>query len=271
MVLVVASLFLQVLKVIATISSPNHPEIRSKQSLLVEYYQLSKTATIKNVSSRRDFRNAMDNLKQHSDIEYLKLENITMTFSYMLILEELEHFENLVTLEIYGSDLKRLPYAISKLKKLENLLISKTFIRMVPLEALDNLVILYLSENYGLENIVIGKCNLPSLKELVVTHCKMIHLDQEIFRLENLETLIVHDTDLKYVPSSLKDLKNLKHVDLSKNRIPKCNDPMVSCNFLSTDDLMAHFNDIYLNVDNQKNNVKCLTQVDRKRRNSLKW
>jgi Leucine-rich repeat (LRR) protein len=53
--------------------------------------------------------------------------------------------------------------------------------------------------------------NLIELKELVLADCELTKLSNSISKLQNLEVLdLRYNTNLKYLPESIRDLKKLK-------------------------------------------------------------
>ncbi|WKV11496.1 leucine-rich repeat domain-containing protein [Marivirga harenae] len=147
------------------------------------------------------------------------------------------------SLILIDTSLNILPSEIAKLKNLQLLNISRTYVKKFPKEIsqLEKLQYLYLANNFELdvENAIqllpkksIRKISITNhpisslpptigefecLKELQLYNNEIISLPSEIGSLSELETLLLSDNNLVSLPDDLEHLKKLKTLTLNGN------------------------------------------------------
>ncbi|MFB2922126.1 ADP-ribosylation family protein [Aerosakkonema funiforme] len=145
--------------------------------------------------------------------ELTQLESLNLNYNNLKDLpEELGRLSNLQELYLVGNYLDRIPDAICNLTQLR-----KLDLRENPLaEICDRIGKLTLLEELclGHENLTkfpVSLCRLTSLKKLYITASNIAELPPEIGKISALEELLLAtNTHLDTVPSSFKDLQNLK-------------------------------------------------------------
>jgi serine/threonine protein phosphatase PrpC/Leucine-rich repeat (LRR) protein len=87
--------------------------------------------------------------------------------------------------------------------------------------------------NCGLNRIPVGLLALPSLTQLDLSHNQIVSLESESYSLPELTELNMLDNCLESLPEELfSNMKSIKVVCVTENRIPKLPDSICECNTL---------------------------------------
>ncbi len=136
--------------------------------------------------------------------------------------ENLFGLEKLKILRLAG--LSMISPSIVRLINLTELYISNASrgITVLPdsIGALTKLKTLHLINNAGMTSLPNTIINCVQLKELVIYHCPITALPENIGDSRNLQILYVRDTNLSDLPNSFVNLRKLKRLELWNNRLP---------------------------------------------------
>ncbi|WP_159884763.1 leucine-rich repeat domain-containing protein [Paenibacillus puerhi] len=117
-------------------------------------------------------------------------------------------------LEIFEQDIRRLPASLFDLEQLEQLTIYTADLEAIPPE---------IGRLTNLTHLTIGCCSYdrpqPGEPMISIEDVTLQELPAEIGRLTKLESLRINATGLRRLPPELAELKQLKYLDLSRNRL----------------------------------------------------
>ncbi|KAF3961736.1 hypothetical protein CMV_013679 [Castanea mollissima] len=158
--------------------------------------------------------------KIHPSLENLK-QLVQLDLNGCKDLESLPHKINLESLEVFilsgCSKLKKFPEVVGNMSCLSELYLNETAIKDLPLsvELLTGLIKLDLRDCKNLSSLPNACYSSMSLKILTLSGCsKLDALPENLGNLEGLEELDVSGTAIKYLPTSINHLKNLRVLSL---------------------------------------------------------
>jgi Leucine-rich repeat (LRR) protein len=136
-------------------------------------------------------------LSKFKNLQYLCVSNNQIEF----IPREIEHLQNLRGLQLVGENLKTLPPEFSELKNLEE-------------------IYLNVNKKTDFTQNVNVLSTMPKLTILHVENGELVELPGNFSILVHLEKLYLNDNKLTDVPEQVNGLKNLKYLDMQRNKIP---------------------------------------------------
>ncbi|XP_034675537.1 disease resistance protein RPV1-like isoform X14 [Vitis riparia] len=210
---------------------------KSLRSLSESICNLSSLETLilagcSNLKGFPEIKDDMENLKRldltETGIEELPfsigrlkaLQHLDLSFCKSLrsLLESICNLSSLETLILVGcSNLKGFPEIKYDMENLKRPDLGRTGIEELPssigrLKALQHLDLSYCKSLRSLSESI---CNLSSLETLILASCSNLKGFPEIKDMENLKRLDLRKTGIEELPSSIGHLKALKHLDLS--------------------------------------------------------
>ncbi len=167
--------------------------------------------------SEKEYTTLEDALKEPDKVIRLNLKNQSNT----KFLKQLSKFKNLEYLNIRNNKISALPKEINMLSKLKILDLGDNNISVLPrnFSELKNLTELYLDHEKDLElkeDIEI----LSQIQSLRILHLENNHitiLPNNLNKLTQIERLYLNDNQLGDIPIELRNLKNLKFLDIHHN------------------------------------------------------
>jgi Leucine-rich repeat (LRR) protein len=167
----------------------------------------------------KEYTTLEDALIDPDKVVRLNLENQSNT----LFLKQLFKFKNLEYLNLRNTKIKTLPQEINTLNKLKVLDLGDNYISVLPkkFSELRNLTELYLDHEKDIKLAedfeILSK--MQSLRILHLENNNITKLPKNFNKLNQIEKLYLNDNKLKNVPYELKELKNLKFLDIHHNPI----------------------------------------------------
>ncbi|WP_182953273.1 leucine-rich repeat domain-containing protein [Pedobacter gandavensis] len=188
-----------------------------------------KQLTELSILGRKDSLHINFNLKDLTKLKSLKLSNLN------LFLNQSGFPNNLVDLDLSSNDIKVLPNAILKLRKLKTLKLDFDSLTNLPnnfsdLKALEHLNL----SNNRLRNLPDNFWNLENLKTLNLISNPIDELAESIGRLSSLEVLDLQNGELKSLPSNIGQLKKLVILNLNDNFIKNIPESLTNLTTLKT-------------------------------------
>lgn len=152
-----------------------------------------------------------------------KLINLTSLdfckdFSLKKIPAEIGKLKKLKDIRLALTQVKIIPNEIGNLTELTSLLLGSNELTEIPKEIgnLKKLKELYIGSN-NLKNVPDEICNLTSLTTLNISHCGLERLPDNIGNLKELQSLNLNTNNLKYLPKSIVQLNKLSHLNVFDN------------------------------------------------------
>ncbi len=147
--------------------------------------------------SNQTFKEFPSGLSQFKNLQYLSLRNDHLT----KISNEIGTLQKLRVLDLGGNDFSLLP---------------KDFVK------LENLEVLYLDDDKKLDLYKDFEilALLPKLRVLHLENDGIREVPSNIYSLMHLEDLYLSDNLLRITPPQIKDMKNLKFLELHNNHLP---------------------------------------------------
>jgi Leucine-rich repeat (LRR) protein len=148
------------------------------------------------------------------------LKKLTLNYNKISEIEDgFSQLKNLEELALYSNRLITIPEEIFELEKLQFVDLYFNEIQTIEddIQKLRNLEILYLASN-NIHTISTEINKLSKLKELYLHH-NDLHELPDLRGLSGLQVLRVNTNRISNVPGWMRDLKNLKNLDLSQNNI----------------------------------------------------
>lgn len=179
---------------------------------------------------KKEFNSLEEALRNPTKVYRLNLSNQKLKVLSDSIWEK---FENLEYLSLKNDHLKEIPAGIGNLKKLKTLDLSGNDFKVLPksFSRLKNLNEIYLNDEKEMDfnqSLVVIK-GLPNLKIVHLENDNLKVIPESLMYLTQLETLYLNNNLFNKIPTELKELKNLKFIDLHDNRF-KPNDPSLQNN-----------------------------------------
>jgi len=191
----------------------------------------------------------ISNLKK---LEYLDLSYNEITS----VPNEIGKLTNLVELKLNDNNISSCPSALNKLKNLEKLSLKYNQIKKVSISGLSSLEELTLNNN---ELTSVSLKNLSNLKSLEIYTNKISSFPSSIYKLKNLEVLLISYNKISSISSDIKNLTKLKTLDISNNKITKIPDALGKLKKLER--LFLDYNKINGSVPKSLNNLKELNTI----------
>ncbi|MDP3533514.1 MAG: leucine-rich repeat domain-containing protein [Alphaproteobacteria bacterium] len=246
---------------------------------LVEDLTLFDQANSNLIFHNKFFINKHNNiLEKITDItSFIFLKSLDIRYNKLTSLpESIKNLENLEELHLDENNLKTIPDSIKHLKKLRILCLSSNKITSLPdwIGDLENLEELYLGKN-KITTLPDSIQKLQKLRILRLDCNKITSLPDWIGDLENLETLHLgrdrfsstkhtYGNKIATLPTSIKNLKKLKILNISYNNITFLPNEIGNLKNLTNLDLSANQLTILPNVIGNLNNLKELNLSNNK-------
>lgn len=181
---------------------------------------LTNAQTIDSTQYKKVYTNFTEALKQPEKVYRLNLSKMSLD-SFPI---DLSKFKNLQYLCLSNDQIEFIPREIDNLQNLRGLeLVGSNFIKLpIEFSGLNNLEEIYLNVNKKTDftQSVNVLNTIPKLTILHIENGELVELPANFSILTHLEKLYLNDNKLTDVPEQVNGLKNLKYLDMQRNKVP---------------------------------------------------
>lgn len=184
-------------------------------------------------------------ISKFQNLKYLSITGYKLSF----LPDEIGNLSNLEEIDLRGNKFDKIPFVLSKLPNLKTILLSQNCIKYPP------------DSGFSLKKLVrLDLCN-NNLGNLSYQNFNSFFQDSNFF--PNLESLVLSDNNLSYLPENIKYFKKIDYIFLFNNNFCKFPSQLLQLSNIKTIaiDFTSDLRECLINDDNFLNSFKNNTNL----------